>query len=138
MKIYAWGCWLLWFLFSSLDFRLGWVLSRYLEGTVIANNLGLMIGMLAFVLGAGVLRWTFLWRQIDRKNWFLMASNMALLASFSIGTMLILAIYVSDPQFPCRPGPLIISFLAGGVFGAVSGFPLISMLGRPLSPSAAV
>lgn len=138
MKIYAWGCWFLWFLFSSLDFRLGWVLSRHLEGTAFENNLGLMLGMLAFVLGAGVLRWTFLWRQVDRKNWVLMAGNMALLASFSMGALLVLAIFVSVPEFPCRPEPLIASFLAGGVFGTASGFPLISMLGRPLSHNAAV
>lgn len=137
MKIYAWGCWLLWFLFSLVDFRLGWVVSRYLDSSAFSNLFGIMVGMMVFVLGAGIVRWAFLWRQIDRKNWILLASNMVLLVSFSVGALLFLAIYIGDPRFPCSPVQLILSFLAGSLFGAASGFPLISLLGRPLSPSAA-
>jgi hypothetical protein len=137
MKIYALGSWLLWFLFSLIDFRLGWVVSHYLDSSAFSNLFGIMIGMMVFVLGAGIVRWTFLWRQIDRKNWILLASNMDLLVSFAVGILLFLAVCIGDPQFPCSPVQLILGFLAGGLFGAASGFPLISILGRPLSPTAA-
>ena len=96
----------------------GWTI-----GALLNLPLGLLVGFLVGLAGAGVMQWLVLRRQLSRATWWLLASFVA----WAAGQV------ISGLAFPVCQAPCS-GAVFGAVIGAITGIALAWLLRHPALP----